>query len=200
MVTVNISIEQLPRALKNFGDQIPFAASNALNDVAFGAKRFIQDDLLPNNLTLRNQHMRRGIRVEKSTKNTLRAEFGSVDYYSERLVEGSLERPKRGFLVDGVRYFLIPNPKRVGKNGNLKKLPRNTTVPFAIKSKKGKRVLVVRKKIKRRHNNLILLGLLVTRKQYLQKVPWDREVDQFIQREWPRAFTKNMVKAARTAR
>lgn len=200
MAIVNISMEQLPRALRNFGDQVPFAASKALNDVAFKARKHIQDELLPNSLTLRNRHTQRGIRVRKATKNTLQAEVGSIDYYSERQVVGSLETPRAGFTVDGTRYLLIPHPNRRTASGRLKRLPGNTSKPFAIKTKAGALVLVVRKNIKRRTDNLIPLGLLVTQKQYRRKVAWDREVDRVIVREWPRAFRSNMVEAARTAR
>lgn len=200
MVTVNIALERLPRALRNYGDQIPFAASNALNNVAFGARRYIQNELLPNNLTLRNKHTQRGIRVNKSNKNTLRAEVGSIDYYSERQVVGSLERPNAGFVVDGKRYLLIPNPKRRTPSGRLRKIPKSASKPFAVKTDKGDLVLVVRKAIKRRTNNLIPLGILVDRKRYSTKVNWDVEVDRFITKEWDREFRLQMVRAARSAR
>ncbi len=114
-ISVQPDIKPAIRHLKEFErKQIPFAASQALNDTAFDARRAVQVQL-PQKLDRPVPATIRGVRVERSQKRRLIAWVYFVDYISRVMkyqVEGGTRRPRRR---------AIPVPVGIKKNtyGNI---------------------------------------------------------------------------------
>lgn len=116
-ISVRADIKKAEKALKKHKRQIPFAASLALNDAAFGLQQELNDST--------RRHMDRPIpftqksmRVKKSTKRTLMAKVW-VDpkrwKYLEKIVYGSGGQPRP-----------VPVKARLNAYGNLSRSYVNT--------------------------------------------------------------------------
>ena len=106
-ISVKADVKQLTKSLTRIQrKQIPFATSKALNNVAFDVRKSLQDGL-ETHLDRPTPYTKRGVQVEKSTKNKLVAEVGfrsktfgngqgSVTQaeYMERQIKGGLRTPK----------------------------------------------------------------------------------------------------------
>ena len=107
LISVKSDVKQLTKSLTRIQrKQIPFATSKALNNVAFDVRKSLQDGL-DIHLDRPTPYTKRGVQVEKSTKNKLVAEVGfrsktfgkgqgSVTQaeYMERQIKGGLRTPK----------------------------------------------------------------------------------------------------------
>ena len=193
MAVIEIDIERLGDLYDGMAKQIPFAASRALNDTAFDARREIQNETLPEALTLRNRFTERSIAVNKAKKTSLVSEAGSLSWFVARLVTGGTTRARRGFLHNGRRYLFIP--ARRTPRGKVPK-SRGSATPFVIESSNGTLLLVERRSARR----LVTLGFLVDQTTHDAEIPWERDVERVVREQFPRRFAENMEKAIRTAR
>ena len=193
MAVIEIPIERLGDLYEGMAKQIPFAVAGALNDTAFDARREIQTDILPTNLTLRNKFTQRSIAVNKASKTNLVAEVGSLSWYVGRLVTGGNTRARRGIMHKGKRYLFIP--VRRTKGG---KVPRSRGggEPFVIEAGGGTLLLVKRTSPKR----LVTLGFLVDETTHDKEIPWEKDVEKVIREQFPRRFAQRMERAIKTAR
>lgn len=199
MAEITISLDQLPRTLRKFADQVPFAASRALNDTAFSVKKQMPT-LMGDDLTLRNKYTAGGsVRVDQSDKHNLEASVGSVAWYLPRNIEGGTSRPRQGIVYKGAKYLVVPNPSRRKKSGRLKDLPKTAlSKPFVVETG-GELVLVIRQSF-RNKVRLLPLGVLIPEAQWEAQFDWDREVDKVVGQVFGPSFVKRMVRAARTER
>ena len=199
MVEISITVDQLPRVLQGFTEQIPFAASQALNDTAFAVKKQMPT-LMGDDLTLRNKFTAGGsIRFDKASKTSLAATVGSVAWYTVRNIEGGITLPERGIAYKGKKYLLVPAKGKRTKRGRLKDVGnRLGSRPFVIKAKSGALLLVARLSADRK--DLFVFGKLEEQTEHEARFDWQGEVDAVIEKEFRVAFVERMVKAARTAR
>ena len=196
-VNIKLDLEKLPRALQKFQDQVPFAMSNSLNDIAFTVKRHVQSTGYDGQINIRSQvQSRRTTLVNKSTKNTLRAEVGSTAWYMENLATGGTRTARIGIKLDGKNYLLKPFKENVTKTGRVKKSLFNNKRIFAFTSKKGHRILAKGKGKK----GITTIGLLETKFQYRKRLNIPKSVNPIIKRDWDKEVKKNLIRAARTAR
>ena len=199
MVEISITMDQLPRVLQGFTEQIPFAASQALNDTAFAVKKQMPT-LMGDDLTLRNKFTAGGsIRFDKASKTSLVATVGSVAWYLPRNIGGGTSKPKQGIVHEGVKYLLVPAKDRRNRAGRLKRLP-STVMGSAFPIRSGDNLILVIRRTVRGKSQLLPLGLLIPEAQWEAEFNWDREVNEVIERVFRQAFVARMVKAARTAR
>lgn len=77
MFDIRVDDKEIERELRVMPRQIPFALSVAINDVAWKAREALRGTL-PAHLTLRNAFALSGITVEKGTKATLDAKVGEL--------------------------------------------------------------------------------------------------------------------------
>lgn len=196
---IDISIDELPRHLRGFADQVPFAASRALNDTAFEVKKQMPA-LMGDDLTLRNKFTAGGsVRFDRADKRNLTATVGSVAWYLPRNIEGGEQKPKQGITFNGKKYLLIPNKDRRNKRGYLKDLPASVTSgAFPIRS--GDNLVLVVRRTFRGKERLLPLGLLVEEAKWESAFDWDAEVNRVIGNTFPDAFARRMEQAARSAR
>lgn len=199
MVEISITMDQLPRVLQGFTEQVPFAASQALNDTAFAVKKQMPT-LMGDDLTLRNKFTAGGsIRFDKASKTNLVATVGSVAWYLPRNIGGGTSKPKQGIVHEGVKYLLVPAKDRRNRAGRLKRLP-STVMGSAFPIRSGDNLILVIRRTVRGKAQLLPLGLLIPEAQWEAQFDWDREVNEVIERVFRQAFVKRMVRAARTAR
>ncbi len=195
MVTVHTSLDQLPKVLRNFGDQIPFATAMALNETAFDGMRMEKAEL-DSKLDLKNTWTQRGIRVEKANKRDLTATVGQLRWYVESLVEGGQRRAKLGIVYQGQRYLLVPSQEMKTATGKLKKIKNKN--PFVFR--KDDQLFLAYRKGKRRLP-LQVVGRLVTETEYQSRTfPRHELWAGFIHQHWERNWRKAMIRAARTAK
>lgn len=193
MAVIEIPIERLGDLYEGMAKQVPFAAAGALNDTAFDARRALQTEILPENLTLRNNFTARSIAVNKAKKTNLVAEVGTLSWYVSRLVTGGTTRPRRGIPYKGKRYLFVPAKRtsrgKVSKAGGSGK-------SFVIETDDGTLLLVKRASKKR----LVTLGFLVDETTHDKEIPWEKDVEKVIRGQFPKRFAERMEKAIATAR
>lgn len=198
-VTKRLTVDDLPKAFKNFRNQMPFAISNALNDTAFEMRKHAIESEFAGDLTIRNRaQARRTTLVKRSTKATMRSELGSTAWYMEDLHDGRTRRPLQGVTHKGKKYLLVPDERtETGKKKSVRGYPDK---PFVVKRKKTGSLWLVRRKKKKRAYPLNYIGQLVPRAAYDQgSFSWS-EVVNGSQRVFRRSFNRQMVRAIRTAR
>jgi hypothetical protein len=199
-VVVNTDLDSLPRALNNFIDQVPFAASVALNQTAFKLSGHKKTQTLPSELTLRNTYTQRGIKHSKSTKHDLTSEVGTNDWYVESLVAGGKRTAKQGYMYQGQRYLIVPSSKVKTKSGKIKKSAFKAKGKKSFVIKRGGKLLLVRRKGVKRYP-LVYLGFLARETNYdTETLQWTKGERKFIPLTYRQEFRKAMVRAARNAR
>jgi len=194
-VSVKSNIKQFSKQLRGFEDQIPFAASKALNKTAFEARGDTQEQLKkdidrPTPFTLR------GVRYRNSTKRRL---IASVYFTPDRWrylryqVEGGRRRPQRFAIAvpAGVRRNKYGNPARGSIN---RLLARPDTFSATIKGTPGiwQRT---------RSGGLKLLYHYQSSVTYTGgRFQFNRAVNRTVKRRFNHHFTIAMKQAIRTAR
>ena len=196
-ITVHTSLEDLPRRLRSFGDQIPYATSLALNDAGFGLMRE-EKSQLGQQITLRNTWTQRGIRVLKSNKSNLQVEVGHTRWYIESLIEGGARHARQGYRYEGKRYLIVPAAGQKTATGKLRRIPSGAE-PFVIKE--GDHNILAYRKAGGRRSSLVVIGLLVLETDYKAKT-YDHEgvAQDYLNQNWPRHWLAGMERAAASAR
>lgn len=196
MITVRTSLDDLPRRLQNFGDQIPYATSLALNDAAFGLMREEKSEL-GKQLTLRNTWTQRGMRVDKANKVNLTAEVGNIRWYVESLIAGGQRKALQGIIHNGQRYLIVPSREFKTATGKLRRIPRSKK---AFVFEHNDSLLLAYRKTKKR-KPLVIVGRLVLRTEYDANT-YDQPdvVTDYLDRHWPKHWLDAMERAAASAR
>jgi len=94
-ITVETNLKSIEKALRLARNQIPFATSYAINQVAADVRKEVKE-ALRDQYTIRNKWTEGGIRMNASTKKNLEAEVGSLDPYMKEQAEGGERRPGEG--------------------------------------------------------------------------------------------------------
>ena len=195
-VNIHTNMDDLPRVLQNFADQLPYATSIALNNTAFGLMRHEKTEMA-RTLDLKNTWTQRGMRVEKASKRSLKARVGNVRWWMESLVEGGERRPRIGITHNGRRYLLVPADDMKTSSGKLRKF--KSKKPFVIEAANGRLMLVYRKTKKRLP--LKVVGKLVAETDYdAETYPHEQIASEYIAGHFNRYFREAMISAARSAR
>lgn len=100
MFDIRVDDKEIERELRVMPRQIPFAMSVALNDVAWKARDALRGSL-PAHFTLRNAFTLSGITVEKGTKATLDAKVGELDtrwWMASQVVGDAARHPPKGMV------------------------------------------------------------------------------------------------------
>lgn len=177
--------------------QVPFAASVALNDVAFDTRTHIITRIWPNSFPqARNRRFPAALfRVRKSHKRRLRAEvFQALDRdYVDIHVTGGTRTPKRG------RHLAVPVQARATASGRIRSadLPRNLRGGFVADMRGRGPALWAPQG---RSGRLRLMYVLKTAVPNRARFPFVRLGERFAATRWPLAFERAMRRALRTAR
>ena len=183
-------------------EQVPFATAQALTMTAKDAQVDLRNKAAED-LTLRNAHTKRGIRIQRANKRDglyrMNAQVGSIDwYFADQADEGeSTRKPQQA------RYRYIPVKARKNK---ARRIPKRMT-PAALASAKNVfwqdqddgTALVYRRK-GRGGSKLELLYVAVPIQKVKPAFSLADTVRGTAQRKMRRNFIRSMQKAIRTAR
>lgn len=202
MTTVHIDIDQLPKVLSKFYDQVPFAASRALNTVGFKVRAQAISTEFAGDLEIRDKtQAKRTTLVNKATKRDLQVEVGSTAWYMKNLSGGAKRTPIKGVEYEGKKYLVMPSDDRTRTTrGKLKKLPKGNSKPFIIRTRAKGQLLYVKRKRKKKARPLILIGILVEESLYKRDTFSWRKMTRGVPTIWEKEFKREMVRAARTAK
>lgn len=208
--------QDLQVKLKEAGDQVPFAMSRALNDVAFEARRDMQGYLrrvldAPVPFTLN------GVLYAKATKKDLRAYVylrDEVARYMEHQIEGGTRdakgmevglRGRRLFGSKGVpsdAYFIPTKHYQSARGGNISK-SRARQIVQETKKRDGKfflfqedgsnRLFVFEKLRQGRDLRLALIGVDAPR--YTKRVKFLETLQRSVEASFAKALDRNLDKA-----
>lgn len=199
---------------------LPFVLQSTMNEVAFEAR----DEVVRHmdyKFTIRRNWVKRGVRVEKATKQNLSARIYTLDWLMAYMETGGTVRPFKsdhlwiptlaarrgdsfeGVLKPGMRPKLIRrwiDNEQKGKKRRRKKAGKGKYKkprPFMITGKSGKKLVVVRQFADKR---LPIIPLYVLAKQARQYARWGfgETVDEVVAKRFRPAFFKNFEKALRT--
>ena len=197
-ISVRADIKGAVRYLNNIQKkQIPFATSQALNDVAFDARKALQAQALkkldkPTRFTIN------GFQVKKSTKRNLTAVVfieAKRWKYLKYQVLGGTRRPK------GKAIGLPTSNVKLNKFGNVPGKRRGL-----VKNKRqfiatiGGITGVWEKRGGKRNPQLRLMHAMEPNAQYRKRFPFYKIVEGVVRSKFVRRFNKRMAGALRTAR
>ena len=193
-MTISIDLRQYPGWLLDKVDQFPFAASQALNDTAFGLKRDL-DTRGPGDLTFRRAHRPAlGVRFDRSTKRNLEATVWSDRKWLGHQVDEGAARPVRGIVHEGRRYLLIPSPgRRKNRQGRFVGLRRGST--FVVQS--GRNLVMLSRQSRSRVETV---GILVREADYADDYKWDEQAERTVDRVMADNFGKRLHRAMNSRR
>ena len=198
MITIKQDLKKLSASYKKLQKrQIPFAASQALNDVAFDAQRANQAQIAKK-LDRPTRFTVRGFRVRKSTKRNLRAIIfidPRVDKYLQYQIDGGTR------VTDGRGTGVPTSNARLNKHGNIpgrrKGLIKNKRQFIAtIKGISG----VWERARGARDRRVKLIVAFETRVKYRQRYPFEKINYGVANRMFSRHFATRMARAISTAR
>ena len=220
MSAITCSLKDLAKTLekeiRNEVKQTKFAAMNALNEVAFKARKNLIDEY-NKSFIVRNSNLPRAISVKKATKEKLEAEVSFPKDWMYINTKGGEKKPeqakvlmvplKNGGLKDyrtssgkikqskkpaSLLHFADTHPK---KTKNHVANPH----PFLMTSKKtGQPLIAVRDKTDRSEMKWLYVGVPTAN----VKKRWDFEniVKETAEKELPKEFEKQFKKAMETAK
>ena len=220
MSTINCSLKDLAKVLekeiRNEVKQTKFAASVALNNVAFKARSNLIDEY-NKSFTVRNTNLPKAVTVKKATKENLSAEVAFPKDWMYINTVGGEKKPENSKLLmvpinggDLKDYRTSSGKiKQSKKPSNLLKYmdshPTKTKGrvtnphPFLISSKRsGQTLIAVRDKENREDMKWLYVGVPVGN----VKQRWDFEniVKDTAEKELPKEFEKQFKKAVETAK
>jgi hypothetical protein len=181
-------------------EQLPFAVSKTLNDMAFAARKQIVGKTWPSDVTVRNTRFMSAIlRVDKATKRNLTARLFDAKGrdYLERLTKGGVKTP-RG------RHLAIPGRDFEGRTstGKIRKShqPRNLlsgNKAYKVKTKSGTTMILHRKSKKA---PLKVAYILKPRASIRRQFSFYEDAMRVARRTATIRFRKNLRAAVRTRR
>jgi len=214
-ISVEMDIKQVSRYIANVHKkQIPFAASQALNDTAWDARRELQDQL-PKKLQSPKKFTVDGVRVGKSSKRRLMATVYFADNrakYMHHQVHGGI-RAKGGSGVVAVPTRNVKlngqgNPVKSQRPAELMKrsdvfsgVPRGHNLPAGIYmrghiSKRGKFSAAT----KSRATNIHAMYIYKKSTSYTSAVPMKKIASGVVRSKFKNNFDRRLAAAIRSAR
>lgn len=220
MSTVRCSLENLGKTLeqeiKKEVKQAKYAASVALNNVAFKARENLIKEY-NKSFVVRNSNLPRAVSVKKATKENLKAEVSFPKDWMYINTVGGKKNPERA------KVLMIPL-----KNGDLKDYrtqsgkikqskrpasllkyadahPKKTKGhvanphPFLLRSNKKRQIFIaVRDKVDRSEMKWLYVGIPVA--DVKKKWDFDKIVKETAEKELPKEFEKQFKRAMETAK
>lgn len=181
---------QIENALAQMaGDQLPFAASLALNRTAVGARDVVRDNL-PKRFRLRNNWTKGAIQARTSTKSNLMAMVMAPDYMAIQETGGSRQPTKSRLLAA---------PVDVAQGSRI--TPKSKRPRALIASGKGFIVDMgngdagVFKRYGRRREKIRLMYWLTDEQQYEERFEFDRDVSGYVQGKFSVHFAAALADA-----
>lgn len=226
MFDIRVDGSEVERALRDVKQQVPFALSVAINDVAWKARETLRATL-PSHLMLRNAFTLSGITVEKGTKTTLDAKVGELDtrwwMASQTLGDPSREPPQGVVHIAQTGQDGAPRPapdRAVPRSLRVDRIDKGRHGAFAyfVLRLEGQAIgIFYRSGAERPSRRATMMGRLVpamvrprlpiTRAYTFAEAvrirpgwPMERIVADVVDRRWPEAARRAVEKALLTAR
>lgn len=191
--------------------QLPFAAARALTRTAVEIQAQVREEM-PQRFTLRRQWIVQGIRVERATKDNLRASVFTMDEFMGRQERGGTKAPKQDQhlaipmpAVRRTKRDLIREadlPKNLGRAEITKTLRNGKTITrkgaggAAFKTEVNGRLFLVR----RRNGKLEFLYLLVPRADIQKRLGLEEIGTRVGRARFAQLLRESWEDAVRTAR
>lgn len=219
MSTINCSIKDVSKILQKELNkelkQVKYAASVALNNVAFKARANLISEY-NKSFVVRNSNLPRAVSVKKATKENLQAEVSFPKDWMYINTTGGKKSPENS------KVLMVPL-----KNGDLKDYrtssgkikqskkpasllkyadahPTKTKKhvanphPFVMKNKKGQTLIAVRDKADRKDMKWLYVGVPVA--DVKKKWNFEKIVKDTAEKELPQEFEKQFKRAMETAK
>ena len=196
-ISVNMDVRDVTRwVAKVHKKQIPFAASQALNDTAFQARTDVMD-AMAKYLDRPTPWTKRGIRVNRASKRTLRAEVLILDNrwkYLKYQTKGGTRQPNN-------KAIAVPVEQRRNKYGNMtrgavaKLLAKPNVFSGQVNGVPG-----IYQRVGGRNPRTKLLVYWVPVVEYEARFPFQKIVQQSVKKNFKKNFDRRLAAAIRSAR
>lgn len=201
-ITITTDVVKLSGKLTNLATkQIPFATQEAINRMAYGAQKQVQQEL-SSHFTIRRQWVSKGIQVNKASKATwpnVMAEVGTKDEFMKRQELGGMKTPRKGGTV-AVPVAARPQKTVVTPQskwpGRLRSSRRQKF--FAIKSKAGNRLIMQR--VGKGPAGLKVFYMLKKDVNVPKRWNFVQTVEQRVAGNWDKEFGRALAYALATAK
>lgn len=219
MSTVRCSLENLGKTLeqeiKKEVKQAKYAASVALNNVAFKARENLIKEY-NKSFVVRNSNLPRAVSVKKATKENLKAEVSFPKDWMYINTVGGKKNPERAKVLmvplknGGLKDYRTSSGKvkQSKKPASLLQYadahPKKTKKrvanphPFLMRNKKGQTLIAVRDKADRSEMKWLYVGIPVA--DVKKKWDFDKIVKETAEKELPKEFEKQFKRAMETAK
>lgn len=191
MYTVTSDVDSATRDCVNFfRDQVPFALSQTVNDLAFAGRTEIITKTFPRDFTVRNPTFARTLwKVEKGTKAdpvaTIRQNLDRGDM--ERHIQGGTKTPR------GSKLAVPLNPNEVrGARGAVRKAQKPANLPKKyIRRVNGKDVIFSRGKA---------MYVLLNSAAIAPRFGFYTDLENLVEQRWAGIFSDRLDRAIRSSR
>jgi hypothetical protein len=207
-IVISSNMGELAARINAKRSQIPYAASRALNDIAFEVRNEIVRKTYPRSFNVKNTRFPGVLfRVEKSTKRNLKAtifdriarEGKSNSEYLARQESGGIKTSRSSSNVAIPSRFLMPKRNSQGRVPNNLR-PRNLLNDknaFKVKTKKGAELIMRRDG---RTGKAKVYYVLSQSARITKRFPFYKDAETVIRKSWNSAFSKYLEIAMKTAR
>lgn len=190
MIKIRDDINRVAIQFARFANQIPYAASRAMNSAIQDARDSIADDI-SKQMTVRSKFTLSGLRIKRSIKKNLTVEIGHIAEWMRMQAEGGTKKPTRG------KYIAVP---QVGAGRPRKTQSAKAMLPSKVFAKKnlrtiGKAVYSVDKR-----KGLKLLYALAKQAKIKPRWPFFKQVEENFTRSFYPYLLKYMREAIKTAK
>ena len=219
MSTVHCSLEnlgkELEKMIKKEVKQAKYAASVALNNVAFKARENLIKEY-NKSFVVRNSNLPRAVSVKKATKENLQAEVSFPKDWMYINTVGGKKNPEKAKVLmvplknGGLKDYRTSSGKikQSQKPSSLLKYADSHPIksknhvanphPFVMKNKKGQTLIAVRDKTDRKELKWLYVGVPVA--DVKKRWDFDKIVKDTANKELPKEFEKQFEKAMQTAK
>jgi len=190
MISIKDNINRVAIQFARFANQIPYAASRAMNSALQDARDSIAGDI-SKSMTVRSKFTLSGLRVNRSTKKNLKAEIGHIADWMRMQAEGGIKKPTRG------KFIAVP---QVGAGRPRKTQSAKATLPSKVFAKKNLRTIgkAVYSVDKRR--GLKMLYALAKRAEVKPRWPFFKQVEENFTKSFYPYLYRYMNDAIKTAK
>ena len=222
-ISIESDVKKLTKSLNRIQrKQIPFATSRAINTLAFDVRKALQDGL-DLHLDRPTPYTKRGVQVEKSTKNNLVVEVGfrsktfgkgkgkaTQASYMKRQIEGGARRPNKRAIPVPIKKNIRLNKYGSLASNKLKSFLADKDKYFSgkLKGAKGKgtgegiweRMPANSKRKKNRGGKVRMVISWNPKTDYKASFPFKKIVDTTIRTNFRKRFNFELREALKTAR
>jgi hypothetical protein len=207
-IVISSNMSELAARINAKRSQIPFAASRALNDIAFEVRNEIVKKTYPRSFNVKNARFPGVLmRVDKSTKTNLKAtiydriarEGKSSSIYLARQEKGGMKTSRSSQNVAIPSRFLMPKRNSEGRVPNNLR-PRNLLSQknaFKTTNKKGTTMIMKRDG---RTGKAKVYYILSQSARIPSRFPFFTDARMVIRKSWNPTFSKYLSLAMKTAR